>query len=129
MDRQESAPILAGEVLDCPESSWRERPWELRREAGPDDQPFCDIAASHVLAKLAQRGESQPTAQRFLELPGNIQAWRAEFAWGQLWCASRGANFWAWASGESSDEARVEVAGQRSMWDDDLAVAVAATLG
>ena len=128
MSSQRFEPISAAEVLDCPPSRWRDRPWTLRRDAGPDDQPFCDIASSQILALLAARGALQPSAQRFVELPGNIQAWLGEFEWGHLWCASRGEHFWAWAQGQAADEARLEVAGPRSMWDADLAAAAAATL-
>ena len=61
-------PIRAGEVLD--EKSWEARPWHERRETPPDDQPFCDIAASQVLAQMAALGGEMPKEQSFLAQSG-----------------------------------------------------------
>lgn len=120
-------PIRAGEVLD--EKSWEARPWHERRETPPDDQPFCDIAASQVLAQMAALGGEMPKEQSFLaQSGGELSAWRGEFSWGTAWAASRGSEFWAWASSGGSADARVEVAGSQELWDEDLALVVAGKL-
>lgn len=121
-------PLGANEVLDAPESSWVERPWSERREAGPDEQPFCDIAASMTLAKLASAGGKMPMAQKFLR-NADIVAWRATFDWGTAWCACRGNNFWAWASGDAVADSRAEIAGAIAQWDEDVAEEFAQSLG
>jgi hypothetical protein len=120
-------PISAAEVLDCPSAQWSERPWTRRREQGPDEQPFSDVAGSMILANIARRGGDQPLTQSFLSLPGDLDAWRGQFEWGVVWCASRGGEFWAWAQG-AEGSAKAEVAGQKNLWDDDLAWAFAAAL-
>lgn len=125
--QSQASPIRAAEVLDAPEQAWRERPWWTRREAGPEEAPFCDVAASQILARLARMGAEQPVSQRFLSGPG-LDAWSAEFGWGRAWCASRGGEFWAWAQGDGVSDARVEVAGSVGMWDEDLADAFAQSL-
>lgn len=114
------ASIRAGDVLDVPSGRWTARPWAARREAGPKDAAFCDVAASQALAKLAQAGGEQPGEQLFLA-HGDLRAWRGEFSWGVAWCASRGEEFWAWAQGDGTADARMEIAGPWTMWDDELA--------
>lgn len=114
-----SRSIHAGEVLDKAEGEWAERLWELRRNVPPNQQPFCDEAASHALAKLAQAGGSMPTKQAFVS-SGELLAWRGDFSWGQAWIAHRGNEFWAWAKGDGVSDARVEISGSVQQWDDEL---------
>jgi hypothetical protein len=124
-----SEPLRAADVLDLPRSEWSERPWFLRRDAGPDDQPFCDIAASQVLARLAEIGGPGPVEQEFLSAPGGLVAWRGEFASSVAWCASRGDQFWAWASGDGTADARMEISGALGLWDADFIDCFARSVG
>lgn len=120
-------PIRAGEVLDEP--LWMPRPWTERREDNPDDQPFCDIAASQVLGQVVALGGEMPKEQSFFEQSGgSLMAWKGVFSWGVAWCASRDSEFWAWASSNGTADARVEVAGKQGLWDEDLALVVAGKL-
>lgn len=120
-------PIRAGDVLDASAASWTERTWEDRLEAGEARAAFCDRAASHTLALVAQLGGKQPSSQQFLS-HGTLQIWRAEFAWGWACCASRGANFWLRAEEAGEPGARVEMNGPEAQWDSDAAEAFARAL-
>jgi hypothetical protein len=122
-----TGPIHASEVLDIPESGWIERPWSQRRDMEPGCEAFCDVASSQALACLARLEGCQPHKQRFVS-NASVDAWVGEFNWGRAWCASRGGEFWAWAQGDGVKDARVEVAGSISMWDEDLAETFAQSL-
>lgn len=112
--------IRATDVLDVPEATWQTRAWSERRELNPEHQAFCDVAASQALAIVSRLGGAQPDSQHFLHC-GTLDAWRGEFSWGRAWCASRAGEFWAWAQGDAVSDARIEIAGPLSMWDDELA--------
>jgi hypothetical protein len=111
--------IHAGEVLDKKMSEWAQRSWEQRRNIPPNAQPFCDEAASHALAKLVQAGGAMPITQVFVT-SGDLLAWCGDFVWGKAWIANRDLEFWAWAKGDGVSDARVEISGSVSQWDDEL---------
>lgn len=129
MRKSMTSGIRAEEVLDAPEQLWRERPWSQRRELAPDDAPFCDQASSMALASLSRDPSApMPSAQRFLTKDG-LDAWHGVFSWGSAWFASRDGEFWAWAQGDGTTDARVEMGGPQSLWDIDLSDAFAESLG
>ena len=120
--------IKAEEILDACVKDWQIRSWEARRDLEPNLIPFCDLAASKALASLsAIVGAAMPQREHFLE-KGDLKAWLGEFDWGKAWCASRGDYFFAWAQGDGTSDARVEISGPQSQWDDDLADAFAESL-
>lgn len=125
--QKNKGPIHAGDILDASAASWTERPWEARRESGEAAAAFCDRAASQALALVAQLGGVQPGSQRFLA-NGDLQMWRAEFAWGWACCASRGGEFWLRAEEVGEPGTRVEMNGPEAQWDDDAAEAFARAL-
>ena len=119
--------IKAENVLDTPLNEWNPRSWESRREYIEQNTPFCDLIASKALALIATKGFKGPKTELFLK-NNTLDAWRGEFEWGNVWCVSNQKYIFVWAQGEGTSDARIEISGPRSQWDDDLTETFAESL-